>query len=94
MNIYDSLAYWPTRDAIRIQTRTPARPSQPRPLSTRIHTTQMSQSTTRPAASPTDHPTIEETTPWVERCQRQFSSSDRRLHNLVDDENHAMHGGV
>ncbi|MEE6209024.1 hypothetical protein U3A55_02480 [Salarchaeum sp. III] len=56
----------------------------------------MSQSTTRPAtpASTANHPSIEETTSWVERCQRQFSSSERRLHNLVDDENHAMHGGV
>ncbi|WP_227261674.1 hypothetical protein [Salarchaeum japonicum] len=56
----------------------------------------MSQSTTPTAtpASTTDHPTIEDATSWVERCQHQFGSSERRLHNLVDEENHAMYGGV
>ncbi|WP_168219945.1 hypothetical protein [Salarchaeum sp. JOR-1] len=54
----------------------------------------MSQSTTRPAASTAKHPSIEDTTSWVDRCQRQFGSSERRLHNLVDGENQAMHGGV
>jgi hypothetical protein len=31
---------------------------------------------------------------WVDRCQRRFAPTDARLHNLADDENHAMHEGV
>jgi len=31
---------------------------------------------------------------WVDRCQRQFGDSDRRLRNLADDENCAFYDGV
>jgi len=31
---------------------------------------------------------------WVDRCQRQFGDSDRRLRNLSDDENCAFYDGV
>ncbi|WP_089880222.1 hypothetical protein [Halogeometricum limi] len=39
------------------------------------------------------HPAFTES--WVDRCQRQFESGRTdRLHNLADEENHAMSGGV
>jgi hypothetical protein len=31
---------------------------------------------------------------WVDRCQRQFGDSDRRLRNLVDGENCAFYDGA
>lgn len=51
------------------------------------------------ASLPTTFPADDSTPPstdesWVAHCQRQFSGSTRRLHNLVDDENHAIYDGV
>lgn len=52
-------------------------------------------------AAPTENPPLDDPgaergdeRSWVDRCQRQFGRSERRLHNLVDDENHAMYDGV
>lgn len=45
------------------------------------------------AAESNDHPGFSES--WVKRCQRQFDAGRTdRLHNLTDEENHAMPEGA
>ncbi|MFC7046734.1 hypothetical protein ACFQH6_16150 [Halobacteriaceae archaeon GCM10025711] len=64
-------------------------PPEPRPATDARTTTPPTESQ-RSDSTPTD---TESAAAWVARCQRQFDPArSDRLHNLVDEANHAMPG--